>query len=186
MVGYSIDDDSLRDFPDNIEKTWSHVRKLEALGQEGDTERISWLRQLGELVSAEKLAWDVMERITGTRDLSKILTKLDEASCIPLIRLGHVMFWQKRFDLAESIFQAVIRFLGAIPHPSQQIRSEFSLAHQLLGKNLYEQNDYQSAFAEFELALELRMESPMIDDQLAASRQALNATQRRIKANEES
>ena len=72
MVTYRIDTTSLREVPQDVAAVWEHVEELERRGPAGDGERVVWLRILGALASAERLAWTDVVRHGGPSSLAGV------------------------------------------------------------------------------------------------------------------
>ncbi|WP_235019849.1 tetratricopeptide repeat protein [Ruania rhizosphaerae] len=205
---YSIDDEDLRDRPDDVEAARQRVAALAALGEDADAERIGWLRMLGELGEAERVGWAALARAGGPSDPALVgegdeppevmgpregsgpveqVRVLPVAAIGPALRLAHVLQWQRRFALADLLFRRALHSaesacVTAEPG-SRQERVAIAMkyfAWQHGGKSLFDQDRYDEALEWFLTALRLRQEAGAPDDQLASTRQAIAATRRRL------
>lgn len=191
MATYRIDPDSLREVPGDVTAVWAHVEALEARGAEADGERVAWLRILGALASAETLAWADVARRGGPgrlADLPTTAADLPRAAYRPLLRLAHVLHWQRRHEDAHAVVDAVrdaasATVARAAADGDEAVRRDgaavLGFADQHQGKVRYDEGRYAEAAALFAAALERRQREEAPADQVASSRQALEAARRR-------
>ena len=191
MASYRIDDATLRDVPDDVDAAWSRVRELEALGPDGDGERVVWLRMLGDLTSAAALGWLVLGRAGGPGDVDAARARPDLAvdALGPALRLAHVLQWQRRFVEADDLFVAAIdsaeRIAATGPEGSPvaaRATSMTAFGYQHLGKSRFDEGRHDEALQLFEAALAIRVASEAPADQIASSRQAIAAARRRLRS----
>ncbi len=189
MATYRIAPDSLREVPADVTAVWAHVEALEARGAEADGERVAWLRILGALGSAESLAWTDVVRRGGPAALDVLpAAALPRTAYRPLLRLAHVLHWQRRHDDAHAVVDAVRRAASACAERAtaegdEPVRSDcaavLAFADQHQGKVCYDEGRYAQAAALFGAALERREREGAPADQVASSRLALEAARRR-------
>jgi tetratricopeptide (TPR) repeat protein len=114
-------------------------QRVEALGLLG-----VFLRMLGDLSAAA-------EALVSAVDISS-QAGLDAATVANRIRLANVYQWKHQFELADTIYEAVIQQCERGPAVQQYL--DFAMQHY--GKNLFDQRRYREAMDMFERALELR------------------------------
>jgi tetratricopeptide (TPR) repeat protein len=176
---YIIDDNTLRDRPADESAARARVAELEEIGPDGDGERVSLLRMLGELDRAEALGWQVMEREggPGSRDALTVTGVLPVDAVASAIRLAHVLHWKEDFDAADDLFSAALRSLdNARMNADDRVPGLEAFTHQHLGKMRFDQGKIAIAQLHFEQALKIREEEDVPEDQLESSRQALRVT----------
>ncbi|QCB93828.1 hypothetical protein [Cellulomonas shaoxiangyii] len=191
MATYRIDPDSLREVPRDVTAGWAHVEALEERGSDGDGERVAWLRILGALTSAELLAWADVARHGGPATLDALPTAaaaLPRTAYRPLLRLAHVLHWQRRYGDADAVVDAVRCSARAAAEQATAAGDEpvrrdcaavLGFADQQQGRVRYDEGRYPEAAALFAAALERRECEGAPADQVASSRQALAAARRR-------
>ena len=190
MVGYRIDTTTLREVPQDVAGTWEHVERLERRGAEGDGERVVWLRILGALVSAERLAWSDVVRHGGPASLAAVPRPGDEdvpaGAWRPLLRLAQVLHWRNRLDDADLVVEAVRRAAQSVavrPDVDDATRRDCSavlaFADQGQGKVRYDAGRCVEAVHLFSSALERRSRDGAPADQVESSRIALAAASSR-------
>jgi hypothetical protein len=189
VVTYRIDTTTLREVPQDVTATWEHVERLERRGAEGDGERVVWLRILGALVSAERLAWSDVVRHGGPASLAAVPRPGDEdvpaGAWRPLLRLAQVLHWRNRFDDADLV-EAVRRAAQSVavrPEVDDVTRRDCSavlaFADQGQGKVRYDAGRCVEAVHLFSSALERRSRDGAPADQVESSRIALAAASSR-------
>ena len=190
MVTYRIDTTSLREVPQDVAAVWEHVEQLERRGPAGDGERVVWLRILGALASAERLAWTDVVRHGGPGSLDGVpragAPDVPSATWRPLLRLAQVLHWRRRFDAADLVVDAVRRAALAVegrPDVDDATRRDCSavlaFADQGQGKVRYDAGRCADAVQLFASALERRTRDGAPVDQVESSRIALEAAARR-------
>ncbi len=191
MPTYRIDPDSLREVPGDVTAVWAHVEALEARGVDADGERVAWLRILGALASAETLAWADVVRHGGPTSLAALpgaAPALATAAYRPMLRLAHVLHWQRRHADADAVVDAVRRAAEATAGHAVTVGDEavrrdcaavLGFADQHQGKVRYDEGRYAEAAVLFGAALQRRQREQAPADQVASSRQALEAARRR-------
>ena len=174
MPTYTIDDDTLRETVDDPEFVRARIRDLEALGSDGDIERLGWLRIIGELDAAEAIGRELLSNAGGS---VRGPLPLPPGAILPALRLGHVLHWQGRFDEAADLMKRALSAAeGEADSPRMRLIRAF--AHQHLGKLQFDQGDLSASERSFRAALALREASQAPADQIASSRQALAAVNR--------
>lgn len=180
QLRYVIDDVTLRDsaVPEDLAR--ARVGELEALGPEGDHERVPLLRMLGLLDEAEAVGWKALDRAGGPGGVSNLPDVVLEPMAIaPAIRLAHVLHWRTDYEIAETLFVKAfdaIERLSAV-EPGRASRLE-AFAHQHIGKMRFDQGRLDEALEHFTNALQLRQELGAPDDQIASTQQAIAAVRR--------
>ena len=181
---YRINDDTLRDEPDDRDVAWEHLRNLKPCG-----ERVIGLRMLGCLDEAEEIGWELLAAAGGPRCQAdaKGDAILPLNTLGPTLRLAHVLHWQGRFREADVLFTAAIssaRQIAAAAVDGSSVQetattmSAFALQH--LGKSRFDEDRLDEALHLFEQALAVRLRVTATDDQIASSRQAIAATRARL------
>lgn len=179
-ASYVIDDDTLRDRPADESAARARVAELEKIGPDGDGERVSLLRMLGELDRAEELGWQVMKRQggPGTREELMMIGVLPVEAVASAIRLAHVLHWREDFDAADDLFSAALRSLdNARMNDDDRVPSLEAFTHQHLGKMRFDQGKVPIALLHFEQALRIREELGAPGDQIDSSRKAVDKAQ---------
>lgn len=189
MATYRIDPDTLREVPGDVTAVWAHVEQLEARGQDGDGERVVWLRILGALGSASTLGWADVARRGGppTLEAAAVTVPLavPAAAYRPLLRVAHVLHWQRRHADADVVLDLVRAAASAraAAAADEGVRRDcaavlaFTDQHQ--GKVRYDEGRYAEAADLFAAALARREREQAPTDQVVSSRQALDAARRR-------
>lgn len=190
MVTYRIDTTTLREVPQDVAAVWEHVEQLERRGAAGDGERVVWLRILGALASAEKLAWADVVRHGGPASLDGVPRAggpvLPAATWRPLLRLAQVLHWRRRFDAADVVVDAVRRSALAVEDRAdlddatrRDCSAVIAFADQGQGKVRYDAGRCDEAVELFASALERRTRDGAPADQVESSRIALEAARAR-------
>lgn len=193
MVSYRIDTTTLREVPHDVTATWEHVERLERQGESGDGERVVWLRILGALGAAEKLAWTDVTRHGGPASLAELPRPGDPhvpaATWRPLLRLAHVLHWRGRLEAADLVVDAVRRSAATVEASldsdeatRRDCSSVLAFADQGQGKVRYDAGRYAEAAELFAAALARRERDGAPVDQVQASRDALAAARARSGA----
>ncbi|MCC2322914.1 hypothetical protein [Cellulomonas xiejunii] len=191
VVTYRIDTTTLREVPQDVTATWEHVERLERLGTQGDGERVVWLRILGALVSAERLAWSDVVRHGGPASLAEVPRPGDQdvpaGAWRPLLRLAQVLHWRSRHDDADVVVEAVRRAAQSVAaRPDvdddtwRDCSAVLAFADQGQGKVRYDAGRYVEAVHLFTSALERRSRDGAPADQVESSRIALAAASSRV------
>lgn len=186
MVTYRIDTATLREVPQDVGATWEHVERLEGWGPRGDGERVVWLRILGALGAAERLAWADAARHGGPTSLGGLPgpggPDVPAGAWRPLLRLAQVLHWRGRLDAADLVVDTVRRAAqaaSAAPDVDAATRLDCSavlaFADQGQGKVRYDAGRYAEAVRLFSAALERRARDGAPADQVESSRIALAA-----------
>lgn len=173
---YVIDEETLRDRPADESAARARITELEAIGPDGDLERVPLLRMLGELDQAETLGWQVLERQggPGSKDALMMTGVLPIEAVASAIRLAHVLHWKEDYQAADNLYSAALRSLdNARMNDDDRVPSLEAFTHQHLGKMRFDQGKVAIAQLHFEQALRIREEEGAPEDQLASSRQAL-------------
>lgn len=191
---YTIDDDTLRDVPDDVVAARARAAELRAQGPVGDAERIGWLRMLGDLDEAEQVGWRSLAAAGGPSAAGEVPVAGAEVD-LPIeaagaaLRLAHVLQWQRRFELADALFRAgrerADATAGSAAAGTREHRVAVAMryfARQHGGKSLFDQGRYDEALGMFADALALRLAAGAPQDQIDASRQAVRAAGRRLVA----
>jgi tetratricopeptide (TPR) repeat protein len=134
-------------------------------------ELVALLRGLGELDDAlteGKRAADRAEMV-GTRPQQHLAR----------LRLAHVHQWRGEFAESNLIFTEL---LNASTQFGPVIEA---FTHQHAGKNSYDQGHFADAREHFARALAIREQYELPDDQLASSKLALAAAERRLQQGEQ-
>jgi len=189
VVTYRIDTSSLREVPQDVAATWEHVERLERRGPAGDGERVVWLRILGAVGAAERLAWADSGRHGGPTSLADLPAPghggCPSASWRPLLRLAQVLHWRGRLDAADLVVEAVRRAAEAAlgqdvdDATRRDCSAVLAFADQSQGKVRYDATRYVEAVHLFSSALERRSRDGAPADQVEASRIALEAARGR-------
>ncbi|WP_166356339.1 tetratricopeptide repeat protein [Phytoactinopolyspora limicola] len=165
---YRIDDETLREVLTDPAAAAERVAELaqppldDQPGPVG--ERISLLRMLGRLDEAEAL---------GRHALS-LAAKGSRRAVAASLRLAHVLQWQGRFDEADDRFTRALADATRLGDDTL-----LAFAHQHYGKSLFDQGRAAAAAEQFGAALRLREAVDAPADQLASSRQAIDAARSR-------
>ncbi len=173
---YYIDDETLRDRPTDEAEARRRVAELEELGEEGDIERVSLLRMLGDLDEAEKLAWVVVERDggPGSREAALMTGVLPMEAVASSIRLAHVLHWKEDYQAASDLYSACLRSIeNARMHGDERVPKLEAFTHQHLGKLRFDEGKVPTALLHFEQALKIREEIGAPQDQIDSSRKAV-------------
>jgi len=189
---YTIDDDTLRDAPDDVVAARARVAELRVQGSAGDAERIGWLRMLGDLEEAERIGWRSLAAAGGPGAADEARTASTEVD-LPIeavgaaLRLAHVLQWQRRFELADVLFRAgreradaTARSAAAGTRGYRVAVAMRYFARQHGGKSFFDQGRYDEALGMFAHALALGLAAGAPEDQITASRQAIRAAGRRL------
>lgn len=180
---YVIDDETLRDRPADEREARARVAELEGLGPEGDKERVSLLRMLGDLDQAEALGWQVVEADGGPASKEELVMTgvLPLEAVASAVRLAHVLHWKEDYSAADDLFSAALRSLeNARMNDDDRVPELEAFTHQHLGKMRFDQDRAPTAKLHFEQALMIREEIGAPEDQLESSRQALRVVRQRI------
>ncbi|HKP51088.1 MAG TPA: tetratricopeptide repeat protein [Chloroflexia bacterium] len=173
-----FDPTTLRDIPDDPAAMESAIRYLEERLPILDTLSIaqqittlsrlgSYCRTLGRLDEAQTY----LEKAVAISQRENYHT----TTLVNRIRLAHVYQWQRRFDIADHIFQDCIAFCRT------DLQSYLDFAYQHYGKSLFDQARYAEAVSLFQAALDLRLQKG--DTELIESTQlALRAAEERHQA----
>jgi tetratricopeptide (TPR) repeat protein len=130
-------------------------------------ERVALLRLLGRLDEAERegrQAYEVALREGAPRH-----------QVAALIRLAHVIQWQRNWNRADELFGNAIERARRLDDPLM-----LALAYQHAGRNHVDQGRLPEAVAAFRGALALREAHDAPPDQLESTRDALRAAESRI------
>jgi len=188
VVTYRIDTATLWEVPQDVAATWEHVERLERQGPPGDAERVVWLRILGALAAAERLAWADVARHGGPAALADLpaAEPVPAAAWRPLLRLAQVLHRRGLLDAADAVVDAVRRAAQAaavVPGVDEVARRDCSavlaFADQGQGRVRYGTGRYAEAAHLFSSALERRTRDGAPGDQVGASRIALAAASAR-------
>ncbi|WP_136520202.1 MULTISPECIES: hypothetical protein [Cellulomonas] len=189
MPTYRIDPDSLREVPGDVTAVWAHVEQLEARGPQADGERVVWLRILGALGSARELGWADVARRGGPPTLEAAAVTVPRTvppeAYRPLLRVAHVLHWQRRHADADTVIDLVRAAASARLEwtDASEVRGDcatvLAFADQHQGKVRYDEGRYAEAAVLFAAALERREREHAPSDQVVSSRQALEAARRR-------
>ena len=112
----------------------------------------------------------------GDAHAAKARPSLDLAALGPALRLAHVLQWQGRFDDAEDLFAAAVASAERLDATAMM-----AFGYQHLGKSRFDQGRDGEALELFQRALAIREATAAPADQIASSRQAIAATERRIR-----
>lgn len=178
---FVIDPETLRDRPADEAEARARVAELEALGEEGDGERVVLLRMLGEVDQACELGWRVLARAGGPSDAEALavsgVVPVDAAKAA--IRLAHALHWKGDLATAGDLYSTVIRSLAnAAMEADPRVPELEAFAHQHLGKMRFEEGRLDVARFHFEHALDLREKTGAPADQVESTRQALERVSR--------
>jgi len=184
MVGYHVDDVTLRDEPDDRDAAWEYVHSLKP-----GPEKVLWLRMLGDLYGAEALGWNLLADAGGPESIpaARHHVRLPVDAQRPAIRLAHVLHWQERFRDADVLFEAAIVSAsnvaelagdGSVEERTATTTLAFALQH--LGKSRFDEGRLDEALELFQQALDLRRRLGAPDDQITSSQQAITATRARL------
>ncbi|MCC2333008.1 hypothetical protein [Cellulomonas wangsupingiae] len=186
MVGYRIDTTTLREVPQDVGATWERVEELERQGADGDGERVVWLRILGALASAERLAWADSARHAGPGSLAELPLAaaggVPPTAWRPLLRLAQVMHRRGRLDAADEAVEAVRRAARVADDASRgddvarrDCSAVLAFADQVHGAMHFDAGRDAEAVHLFSSALERRTRDGAPADQVESSRIALEA-----------
>lgn len=150
MPGYTIDPETLRERPDDDAAARARIDELTALGADGDSERVGWLRMLGRLDEARALAAAQLDRTPGLAGPDPVGSGAVGAT----LRLAHVLHWQGRFDDAEALF--VEAHARAAEAHGARAASLHAYAHQHWAKLLFDAGRHPEALKHAERALAMR------------------------------
>lgn len=173
---FVIDPVTLRDRPADEGAARARLAELEAMGEEGDAERVSLLRMLGDPDQACELGWTVLSRLGGPADPKALAL----SGVIPIdaskaaIRLAHALHWSQDYVTAADLYSTVIRSLAnATMDGDPRVPELEGFAHQHLGKLRFDEGKIDIARFHFEHALALREKTAAPADQIESTRQAL-------------
>lgn len=178
---FVIDPETLRDRPANEAEARTRVGELESLGEDGDGERMTLLRMLGEVEQACELGWQVLARAGGPSDPEALalsgVVPVDAAKAA--IRLAHALHWNGDLATAGDLYSTVIRSLAnAVMEDDPRVPELEAFAHQHLGKLRFDEGRLDVARFHFEHALDLREKIGAPADQIESTRQALERVSR--------
>jgi tetratricopeptide (TPR) repeat protein len=165
---YRIDPASNRDYlVDEAagEAYLEHIVDRTDLASRG--ERVSLLRMLGRLEEAEE------EAVAAVNLAQQEGSERQQIAA--LIRLAHVVQWTRDWTRADELFAEAMTRAVVLADPIM-----LAFAHQHAGRNHVDQGRFADAISSFEAALALRESAGAPEDQLASTRAALQAVQRRI------
>jgi len=165
---YRIDAETNRDYLLDEESAvayLSHIDGRADLASRG--QRVSLLRLLGRLDEAEAEASAALAQ--ARRDGSP----RDELGA--LIRLAHVVQWQRRWEEADRLFAEAIERAERL---GDDLYTAFALQHA--GRNHIDQGRLDKAIESFENALALRVAVDAPEDQLSSTREALQVARARL------
>lgn len=92
------------------------------------------------------------------------------------IRFAHCLQWQRRFSEASALFDEIILACQEFPEAAPLL----AFAHQHSGKNHFDQGKFKEALADFEKALELRLEQKAPADQIESSEHAIRIARKKL------
>lgn len=150
-----------------------------------------------ELAEAERLGWLAVRQAGGPGDEVKAAHSHAEevplGAVAPLLRLAHVLQWRHRFSEADLLFGLALEaahHYGDYSASVEHARRLECFALQHWGKCRYDQAleahadqarpFLGEALALFVQALDLRVEAGVAPDQVASTRQAIQATRDRL------
>lgn len=175
---FSIDE-NLRDQPEDPDRLQQHVmemihslesiqepeKRVDVLGEIG-----VFLRTLGELDEAEFYLLEALE-IIGELQLG---IKIEVQQ---MIRLSHVLQWQKEFEESTAAFEHIVE----VCRQDEEAHEYLDLALQHAGANLFDQEKYFEALGHFYEALEIRKAKGASQDQIESTEISIRVTQKRLK-----
>jgi hypothetical protein len=128
---------------------------------------VVYLRGLGELDDALVEARWAVDRaeLAGTPPQQHLAR----------LRLAHVQQWRGEYAESNIAFTELVHAAGEFGPVIE------AFTHEHAGKNSYDQHDYLGARDHFVRALAIRQEYELPDDQVAASRTALDAAERHLE-----
>jgi tetratricopeptide (TPR) repeat protein len=169
-----IMDQNLREIPKDPSGLWNHVENLKAtaLTIENPSERAAvlgeiglYLRILGELDEAEFYLLESLDLISEHNlGLKREIQQM--------IRLAHVLQWQKEFTESTRVFDQILE----VCRQDEDAEFYLSFALQHAGKNLFDQHRYEEALSLFEEALEIRTRQRAHSDLLESTKLAIQRT----------
>lgn len=176
-----IFDQNLREIPKDPNGLMDHVENLKTvvLSLENPGERSAilgeiglYLRILGELDEAEFYLLESLDLISEhglglKREVQQ------------MIRLAHVLQWQKEFTESTRVFDQILE----VCRQDEDAESYLSFALQHAGKNLFDQLRYEEALSLFEEALEIRTRQRAHADLLESTKLAIERTKELLGSN---
>lgn len=173
--------DQLRDVPCDPEGLKDYVSELnEALKNATDAKKkVGLLGEMGvhlrSLLDLEFAKSKLLEALKIIHE-NQLGLKLEVQQ---KIRLAHVLQWQGLYDESNILFQKIIAVCRS--DDSARIYLDFALQHS--GKNLFEQKRYSEALAQFQEAMDLRIQRNAPADQIESTEFALVKTKSLMASN---
>lgn len=168
---YRIDPETLREVLIDPDQAVRYVDVVRAGGR--CAELVPWLRMLGEVEQAERI---------GRKALADRGGPASAQGAAAALRLAHVLHWQEDFRAADELFDTVRSFLESWDGSPQWASAMLAFTDQHQGKARFDEGRWEEAREMFRSALDRRIGNGAPEDQLASTRIALDAVEKRLRA----
>ncbi|WP_374074281.1 hypothetical protein [Bdellovibrio bacteriovorus] len=173
-------DENLRSIPENPKHLKSYIQNMES-SLDSIKDPKQYISVIGEMAVYLRMLGEFEKAETALEKSLKIIAKEKlgiQREVQQKIRLAHVLQDKKEFNKSNTLFAELIQTC----RKNEEAKNYLAFALQHSGKNLFDQNLFTDALAQFEEALSLRKSMNAPQDQIESTELAIKRTKELLKA----